>query len=180
MALFLSLRGLGAPIAAAAGTALILVTGSLWGVPRIPELKPVTGHAILALGASIATLVTYFSSPAGGPGPMYHWLLDALGFSPAAAEAITIGFRKCVHFCYYGAIGGLAWAGAIRLSEDRNRSIAFALLWTSCFAVFDEVSQIASSNRTGSAWDVLLDLAGATAFVLIAAGRRAMTVPPIA
>lgn len=111
---------------------------------------------------------------------MYHWLLDALGFSPAAAEAITIGFRKCVHFSYYGLIAGLAWAGAIRLTESRNRSIAFALLWTACFAAFDEVSQLASSNRTGSAWDVLLDLAGATAFVLIAARRRERSARPSA
>jgi VanZ family protein len=71
--------------------------------------------------------------------------------------------RKTGHFLGYGAIG-LAWLRAwwMTLPHSRFLSDAFlALLGTALMASADEWHQTFLPNRTGSAWDVLLDCCGA-------------------
>jgi VanZ family protein len=74
--------------------------------------------------------------------------------------------RKSGHFFGYGYIG-LAWLRAWWHSLPRSRFLtdfAMAILGTALIASADEFHQLFLPNRTGSAWDVLLDCTGA--FVL--------------
>ncbi|HRK22132.1 MAG TPA: VanZ family protein, partial [Fimbriimonadaceae bacterium] len=122
----------------------------------------------LYASGSLAALLGLASSDAGGASPMVQWFVEVFGLDPSAAETLTIAFRKTVHFSYFGLIAGLAWAGMIRLTADVRRSIVFALLWTVCFAAFDELRQLQFPSRSGSFPDFVLDLAGATTFLLLA------------
>lgn len=117
------------------------------------------------LCAFIGLLVAYYSSPAGGAGPMVGFLTRVLGLSPEVAGVVVIVIRKTLHFTFYGVLA-LASARAIRLSGVGNlRAVNFGLLWALAHAVYDELRQIGEVGRTGSGWDVLLDLAGILAFL---------------
>jgi VanZ family protein len=77
--------------------------------------------------------------------------------------------RKSGHFFWYGFIG-LAWLRAwwMTLQHSRFRHDALlALLGTALVASFDEWHQTFLPNRTGSAWDVLLDCCGAITLQLV-------------
>lgn len=94
--------------------------------------------------------------------------------------------RKCGHACGYGLLG-LCWfwlmRGAYWLQHDyksmlrSGRLVArlcfrplFALLaigLTFSVAAADELHQMSLADRTGTWWDVLLDTAAATVFMLI-------------
>jgi VanZ family protein len=47
------------------------------------------------------------------------------------------------------------------------------LLMVLCLASFDELRQTTAPNRTGSAWDVTLDMTGATVFAFLGAATVA-------
>jgi VanZ family protein len=77
--------------------------------------------------------------------------------------------RKCGHFFAYGFIG-LAWLRAWWLTLPNSRffmDAGLALLGTCLIATCDEFHQTFLPNRTGSAWDVLLDCSGALVLELI-------------
>src|SRR5688572_6646410 len=119
-----------------------------------------SGHLLLLASGLLGAALGYFSSSAAGPDWMVQWFTQAVGLTPDAAYTATVITRKLVHFNYFGFIAQLAFYGAIRLTEDFKRSIAFALLWTATFAAFDELSQLASPKRTGSFLDFGLDMLG--------------------
>lgn len=118
----------------------------------------------LTVVAVLAVLVGFFSSAKGGADPMQHWLV-LHGYNEAQAHEITLIFRKTVHFTFYGTVGltstVLGWR-ATGKESDAVRTGLFAALF---LAAFDELRQSAYTNRSGSAWDVLLDLAGAATFI---------------
>ena len=71
--------------------------------------------------------------------------------------------RKTGHFLGYGFIG-LAWLRAWWMTLPKSRFLPdalLALLGTALVASWDEWHQTFLPNRTGSAWDVLLDCCGA-------------------
>jgi VanZ family protein len=71
--------------------------------------------------------------------------------------------RKSGHFLGYGAIG-LAWLRAWWMTLRNSRFLpdaCLAMLGTALVASADEWHQTYLPNRTGSAWDVLLDCCGA-------------------
>jgi VanZ family protein len=77
--------------------------------------------------------------------------------------------RKCGHFFAYGFIG-LAWLRAWWMTLPLSHFITdatLALLGTALIASCDEIHQTFLPNRTGSAWDVLLDCSGALVLELI-------------
>jgi VanZ family protein len=77
--------------------------------------------------------------------------------------------RKCGHFFAYGFIG-LAWLRAWWMTLPKSHffiDAALALLGTALIASCDEIHQTFLPNRTGSAWDVLLDCSGALVLELI-------------
>lgn len=130
--------------------------------------------APLAVLGLMACLVAYFSSGHGGAGPMTRWLL-AHGLTIERAHALTLAFRKTVHFTFYGTVGWTALRAACATGAGSKEAIRAALLSALVVASFDELRQSAYADRTGSAWDVLLDLAGAATFVGLSGTVRRKT-----
>jgi len=102
-------------------------------------------------------------------GPLLHWLFPNI---PSATEQ-TIHFfiRKGSHVTEYGILALLAWH-ALRLLFTRPRFAPMALSLALVFAMAcaDETHQSQNSSRTGTIKDVLLDLSGGAAFLLIQGG----------
>lgn len=146
----------------AAGAACMLLAGSACG--QIP-LVLMTG------------LIAYYSGGQGGASGWAETLAAWLHVSVVQAESIVHYARKTVHFCFYGLLGLLAWRAHRKLDQT---SIVHALGFVACFAAFDEVRQSSLPNRSGSAWDVLIDLAGAAAFIGVGmrSARRARQTAP--
>lgn len=121
------------------------------------------------------------SDPESGPrgsrllGPILHWLLPDL--SPAAFERIGLVVRKIIHFGTYGILAALLLRA---LSQPKSstqtnpaRSAWLALVTAAIYAVTDEFHQSFVPTRVGSAYDVLIDTAGAaTALLLIRGWQR--------
>jgi len=92
------------------------------------------------------------------------WLASVFG--PELADALNITVRKLGHVVAYGVLGVLAWRADRRLVV----AICIALI----VAVTDETRQSMTLLRTGSPWDVLLDVTAAWLgiMLLIRAGMR--------
>ncbi|HEX2121164.1 MAG TPA: VanZ family protein [Thermoanaerobaculia bacterium] len=84
------------------------------------------------------------------------WFRRLFGFDVPYALHILI--RKLAHVVEYAVLGALALYAA-RASFTRAATIAMTIALA--VAAADEWRQSLSPMRTGSAWDVLLDLAGA-------------------
>jgi VanZ family protein len=74
-------------------------------------------------------------------------------------QAVNIGLRKLMHLVGYGILGALAYR-ATRIDLPR-RPIVAALCVALLVSGTDELHQRTTALRTGSGWDVLLDLVGA-------------------
>ncbi len=112
-------------------------------------------------------LVAVFSGEAGRADPMIAWLRGLFGWDLATAEAAVLALRKSVHFLFYGATAWAAfwsgWHGRLYAEMAGAYALAFALV----LSVFDEARQFGAFGRSGSAWDVALDMAGALAAAVI-------------
>lgn len=91
-------------------------------------------------------------------GGMLAWLFGDL-LSPAAFASLHFALRKLAHLVAYGILGALAFRASLRVDV--------ALLIAVAVAVIDEVNQSRIPTRTGSGWDVALDLVGAMLAVAI-------------
>jgi len=94
-----------------------------------------------------------------------HWL-DFL-FGGHAPEVANFIVRKLAHVVEYAILGTLAWRASGRASV--------ALLIALVVAGTDEYRQSLSPHRTGTGWDVALDLFGAAIGVMVVrwwTGRR--------
>ena len=111
-------------------------------------------------------LISYFSSTHGGASPMVDWVMRHLGLGRHAADLLIIGVRKTIHVTFYGVVALTALAAANR-NGTIIPAVRFAVLTTLTYASFDEIRQSTQAGRTGSAWDVLLDMAGASIALLI-------------
>jgi len=89
--------------------------------------------------------------------------------SPEAVERIVIGLRKSAHVLFYGSFAWLTARATVALAPKapRARVVAFAVLFVLAHAVFDETRQAFTPGRTGTPWDVLLDLGGMLAATLL-------------
>jgi len=123
--------------------------------------------AWLPVAVGICVILTESTEAFGSDrtsGPL-RWLFESI-FGPVADtrwEVLHHLIRKSGHFLGYGLIG-LAWLRAWWMTLPRSRFIhdAFlALLGTAVVASCDEWHQTFLPNRTGTAWDVLLDCCGA-------------------
>lgn len=148
---------------------LICAYGGFKSIGKLgPEYRPV---AWLIMAGILAAILSRASGSDGSPGPLRQFLMG-LGLSPADAETGVIAIRKTVHFTYFGGLGWMAYRGL------RERSVAIviafwgAMGWTLVNAAFDEIRQRSIPGRTGATTDVLLDLAGAAAFVFLATRRE--------
>ena len=79
------------------------------------------------------------------------------------ARALNFAVRKLGHVLGYGILGALAWRA--------DRRVAVALGVVLLVASVDEYRQSLSLTRSGTGWDVLLDLCSAL-LVILAIRRR--------
>lgn len=130
-----------------------------------PSARALTVGGLLALTLAIA----YFSGGKGGADPFFRWLVER-GMDERTAEAVVVVARKSVHIGFYGSIAlaarSVLRAVAAPARGDRWPAATFA--WVAGFAVFDEARQALSAGRSSQVWDVLIDLAGAALFILVA------------
>jgi VanZ family protein len=80
-------------------------------------------------------------------------------FGHAMPHALNVAVRKCGHLLVYGILGALAWRA--------ERRVAIAMVVVAMVAIADEYSQGLTRTRSGSPWDVLLDLTGAAIAVWV-------------
>jgi VanZ family protein len=131
--------------------------------------------ALLGLG----WVIVYFSGGGGGADPMVRFAIERLGMSPGQAETFIVMLRKTIHFTWYGLLA----LSAYRLANpkfDLRPAVVFGLQMALTFAIYDEFRQSTATNRTGTLWDVGLDMLGATAFIGISVLRYRRTVQPSA
>ena len=91
------------------------------------------------------------------------------GAAPDTFLLVHAFIRKSAHFIEYAVLGLLA-VRAFRRSASptlRRHWAGFAFLTVVMIAGIDEFNQSFNISRTGSGWDVLLDLAGAVSAILI-------------
>ena len=102
-------------------------------------------------------------------GPLLHFLFPD---TPEAAIQIYHAYiRKSAHFLEYAFLAFLTVRGLSASSLETVRKMRFILpvALVALIAVIDETNQSLGTTRTGSAWDVLLDISGGiTAVCLLA------------
>lgn len=114
-----------------------------------------------------ATLVLWLGSDdfgashtAGYLGPLLEWLFPDL--STSERRLLHVRVRKLAHSFEYGLLALLAFRAVyVSLETVIARMLALALLLVLLVAAIDESRQVLLPNRTGSVWDVGLDLLGA-------------------
>lgn len=108
-----------------------------------------------------AALILSSSNDSFSSGHSHGWLETFLGRN--FPELVNHAVRKAGHILFYGILGALAWRA------DRRWFVALGVVLT--VASFDEYKQSLTRERTGTVWDVLLDVCSALLFIL--AIRRA-------
>jgi VanZ family protein len=129
--------------------------------------------AAIWLGVVLFLGTAYFA--ASNTAPFILLLLKKLapGASSAQLHAMHIMLRKLAHVAEY-ALLALLWFWAIVARTGRPvRATWIALLVCLACALADEAHQAITPARTGSLRDVVIDVSGAAAAVLIARGRQA-------
>ncbi len=123
----------------------------------------------LAVLIVLSVIVAQSSNSGAGAGRMVDFMIRHFHFSKESAETVVVVFRKTIHFTFYGLVGFAAWRGGRDGGLWKDRLLLFAFAATLVVASFDEIRQSTQVGRTGSIWDVLLDMAGAAVFIVIAA-----------
>jgi VanZ family protein len=107
---------------------------------------------------------------------IFRPLLEFL-FPNAPEETLIIYhafIRKCAHFTEYAVLA--FWAARAFVSSSRNvlRKYWFIFSFLLVFSVasIDEMNQSFNSARTGSQWDVMLDVSGGLVMILAFAFYR--------
>ena len=80
-------------------------------------------------------------------------------FGRELPELVNHAVRKAGHVFFYGVLGALAW----RADRRMQGALGVVLL----VAAIDEYGQSLSLTRTGTGWDVLLDLCSALLVILL-------------
>jgi VanZ family protein len=95
-------------------------------------------------------------------GPLIDWLWPSASFEQRIALLMTI--RKLAHPSVYAVLGGLVFRAALLSGvSGLARGAAIAMAFAVSLAGLDELRQTQTQTRTGSASDVALDAAGASA-----------------
>jgi len=89
-------------------------------------------------------------------GPFLRWL--APDVSDATIASIQLIVRKCAHLTEYAILAALFYR-ALRL--HRTRVLGAAFVFAGLYAALDEFHQSFVASRTGTAYDVMIDCAGA-------------------
>jgi VanZ family protein len=136
--------------------------------PRLPAWLRAWWPAFLWAAVIFALSTDPFSSShtAGILEPVIHWFVPS--FSPGQVEFIHYVIRKTAHFTEY-FIFGLFLYRAVRGSQKGWHWTWGLTAWfiAACYSALDEIHQAFVASRTASAYDSLLDSAGAFVAILI-------------
>ena len=102
--------------------------------------------------------------------PFLFWLKP--GMTQEATWGIIVVMRHCAHVGEYAILALLMWRAlrwSTSISMRMSTMCGVILLACALFAASDEIHQIFVKSRTPSVRDVLLDVAGASLGLLIAA-----------
>lgn len=123
-------------------------------------------------------VIFFFSSSQGSMSETSRIIRPILVFLFPDASPETISLyhgliRKFAHFAEYAVLGLLSVRAFVR-SRLQNRPFVVSILLALVIAVIDETTQSFNPERTGSAGDVLIDLAGACCAIAVLwlAGKR--------
>jgi VanZ family protein len=130
---------------------------------------------LIFLAILMVSLVAYASSSQGGPSSMLDFLTRQLGMSASVAEHLTIAIRKSIHFGFYGILASMILMAAKAGRVDAPRALRLALVCALAVACFDELRQTTAEFRSGSVWDIVLDMLGATTFSLLSSATKGVT-----
>jgi len=106
-------------------------------------------------------------------GPLLAFFFPDL--DPGTRAVYHVLIRKAAHFTAYGVLAMLAWRTFRTILPAISRLLVLTLSLVATVAIADELNQSFNSARSGSVWDVLLDLAGgltATLVLYLVAWRR--------
>jgi|GEM_PF-2341238 len=146
-------------LAVGASVTAIASLTQIFALPTARRALPWFAGALLC-----GLLIGFFSGGRGSGEPWKDYLVNVQAWDPDRAEWAVILLRKSIHFCFYGLLSLLAAKGVRMAGATANRAFLFALLWTLAHASFDEMRQVFVSDRSGSAYDVLLDMTGVLVF----------------
>ena len=132
------------------------------------------------------TLILLASSDSLGAPRTESWLRKILvalfGALPERTlDLIHILLRKAGHLAAYAILGWLSYRSARgpmlpAATGWSRRAAVYALGFSLATAILDELHQVLTETRSGSAWDVALDMAGvllALVVIRIASRRKA-------
>lgn len=154
------------PTAVMGFVALVSSVAACVAILRVPAKQRKPAWKVL-LPLAFAILVSLVSSSVGGADPMKQWVMAHLGMGAEAADQLVLAVRKTIHFTFYGCVAWSAAAAARSAKEPEGSWLLFGGWFALTVASFDEMRQITAAGRTGSFWDVLIDLAGALTFLAI-------------
>lgn len=120
------------------------------------------------LAGALGLAIAYLSGSRGGPDPMRNWFIENFNLSYELAYELTHYTRKTIHFVFYGALAWTTMRGASAAGSLLFPSIVFGAGWALSHAIFDEWRQSFLRGRSGSIWDVALDLLGIATFLGLA------------
>jgi VanZ family protein len=146
--------------------AVLLFAVSFVAIAWLPRDQRRTA-VLLSVGLMMSWMVAYASSSSGGADPFLAFFQERLGLGPAQADLAVKGVRKLIHFLFYGALALVLSRAALNSRASRLEAVIYALATCLALAVFDEYRQSMAVARTGSPWDVGLDMTGAVAFLCI-------------
>jgi hypothetical protein len=136
--------------------------------------------------AACTSFILFLGGAEFGADRTSHWILPALRWlfpelSIRTYLELIVWMRKAAHLAEYALLGWLAFR-AVWLSLVQQSALArvalLALGLAAAVALADEVRQAFLHNRTGSPWDVAIDVSGALlAIGLALAWQRRSRVP---
>ena len=102
--------------------------------------------------------------------PLLRWLFPGLALP--TIDLVVFLVRKAAHLSEYAVLAALWWRALQRpagaSSRDWSwRAAGLAVLVSALWAATDEIHQLFTASRGASAWDMLLDTAGAGTGLLL-------------
>jgi VanZ family protein len=145
--------------------ALVSLAGVLSFYRKQASLRPVL-RALVPLFVC-GWLVAFFSSSTGAAHHMIDAFMKFFHLDHDEAQTFVLFVRKSLHLLFYGTLGLFAFRAALKGGAAR-KAVILGLAAVLMHACFDEIRQVGYADRTGSFWDVCLDMAGGLIFVLTA------------
>lgn len=117
-------------------------------------------------------VILFLSSPQGSMAETSRFIRPLIEFlfpTASAEQVLTIHgiVRKCAHFTEYGILALLSFRALTAVGSRPFQRFLVSIALVALVAVIDEVNQSLEPTRTGSPWDVSLDLVGGVFVALL-------------